>query len=53
MIVPVGTISGIEAIAMLRKNQSVFSELNWRVLAIAEQINLWLHKAADIAAKRR
>lgn len=34
------TITGIEAIAMLRKNQSAFSELNGRVLSIAEQINL-------------
>ena len=34
------TITGIEAIAMLRKNQSVFSELNGKVLSIAEQINL-------------
>lgn len=36
----VSTIAGIEAIAMLRKNQSVFSEINGRVLSIAEQINL-------------
>lgn len=35
----VSTISGIEAIAMLRKKQSVFSEINGRVLSIAEQIN--------------
>lgn len=34
------TIAGIEAIAMLRKNQSVFSEINGRVLSIAEQIKL-------------
>ena len=34
------TIAGIEAIAMLRKKQSVFSEVNGRVLSIAEQINL-------------
>lgn len=34
------TISGIEAIAMLRKNQSVFSEVNGRVLSIAEQFDL-------------
>lgn len=34
------TITGIEAIAMLRKNQSVFSTVNGRVLSIAEQINL-------------
>jgi len=36
----VSTIAGIEAIAMLRKNQSVFSEINGRVLSIAEQVNL-------------
>ena len=36
----VSTIAGIEAIAMLRKNQSVFSEINGRVLSIADQINL-------------
>ncbi len=34
------TIAGIEAIAMLRKNQSVFNEVNGKVLSIAEQINL-------------
>ena len=34
------TIAGIETIAMLRKNQSVFSMINGRVLSIAEQINL-------------
>jgi putative transposase len=34
------TIAGIEAIAMLRKNQSVFSEVNGRVLSIAEQFDL-------------
>ena len=33
-------IDGIEAIAMLRKNQCVFSEINGRVLSIADQINL-------------
>ncbi len=36
----VSAIAGIEAIAMLRKNQSIFSEVNGRVLSIAEQINL-------------
>lgn len=36
----VSTIAGIEAIAMLGKNQSVFCEINGRVLSIAEQINL-------------
>ena len=36
----ISTIDGIEAIAMLRKNQSGFSEINGRVLSIAEQINL-------------
>lgn len=36
----VSTIAGIEAIAMLRKNQSMFNEVNGRVLSIAEQINL-------------
>ncbi len=34
------TIAGIEAIAMLRKNQSVFSKVDGTVLSIAEQINL-------------
>ena len=34
------TIAGIEAIAMLRKNQCMFSEINGKVLSIAEQINL-------------
>ena len=34
------TIAGIEAIAMLRKNQSVFNEVNGKVLSIAEQINM-------------
>jgi len=34
------TISGIEAVAMLRKNQCIFSEVNRRVLSIAEQISL-------------
>jgi len=34
------TIAGIEAIAMLRKNQCVFSNVNGRVLSVAEQINL-------------
>ena len=34
------TIAGIEAIAMLSKNQCSFSESNGRVLSIAEQINL-------------
>jgi putative transposase len=36
----VSTIDGIEAIAMLRKNQCGFSDINGRVLSIAEQINL-------------
>jgi putative transposase len=36
----VSTIDGIEAIVMLRKNQCVFSEINGRVLSIADQINL-------------
>ncbi len=36
----VSTIAGIEAIAMLRKNQSVVNEINGKVLSIAEQINL-------------
>ena len=36
----VSTIAGIEAIAMLRKNQCVFSKIDGRVLSIAEQINL-------------
>ena len=36
----VSTIAGIEAIAMLRKKQSVFHEISGRVLSIAEQINL-------------
>jgi len=36
----VSIIAGIEAIAMLRKNQSVFSKINGKVLSIAEQINL-------------
>lgn len=34
------TIDGIEAIAMLRKNQSVFSKINGGVLSIADQFNL-------------
>ncbi len=34
------TLAGIEAVAMLRKNQSVFNEINGKVLSIAEQINL-------------
>lgn len=34
------TIAGIEAIAMLRKKQTVFSEINGRALSIANQINL-------------
>ncbi len=36
----VNTIAGIEAVAMLRNKQSVFYEINGRVLSIAEQINL-------------
>ncbi len=36
----VSTIAGIEAVAMLRNKQSVFYEINGRVLSIAEQINL-------------
>ena len=35
----VSAIAGIEAIAMLRKNQSVLNEINGRVLSMAEQIN--------------
>lgn len=34
------TIAGIEAIAMLRKNQSVLCEFNGREVSIADQVNL-------------
>lgn len=38
----VSTIAGIEAIAMLRKNQSEFSTLNGREVSIADQVNLMM-----------